>query len=80
MRLPRDINGRELSAALQKLGYVPVRQTGSHIRLRTEQNGEHFVTVPDHRPLRVGTLASILNSVAKHFGLTKDELFKRLFF
>jgi predicted RNA binding protein YcfA (HicA-like mRNA interferase family) len=50
---------------------VPKRQTGSHIRL-TKQNGQHHTTVPQHNPLRIGTLSAILNSVAAHLGI--DEL------
>jgi hypothetical protein len=32
------------------------RQTGSHVRLTTRQDGEHHVTVPNHAQLRIGTL------------------------
>lgn len=79
MKLPRDLNGRELAAALGKLGYQIVRQTGSHIRLTTYENGEHHVVVPDHRPLKVGTLSAVLSSVERHFQITRSELLKRLF-
>jgi predicted RNA binding protein YcfA (HicA-like mRNA interferase family) len=30
MKLPRDLSGNELAKALKSLGYLPVRQTGSH--------------------------------------------------
>ena len=33
MRLPRDLSGRALAAALGRVGYEGTRQTGSHIRL-----------------------------------------------
>jgi predicted RNA binding protein YcfA (HicA-like mRNA interferase family) len=79
MRLPRNVSGDDLVAALAKLGYQPTRQRGSHVRLTTDQNGKHDITVPRHDPLRVGTLASILRDVAAHFGITRDELVKRLF-
>jgi predicted RNA binding protein YcfA (HicA-like mRNA interferase family) len=74
MRLPRDVSGRDLAKALAKLGYKTTRQTGSHIRLTTQQHGEHHLTIPDHTPLRAGTLAGILADVAEHHGLTRDEL------
>ena len=32
MRLPRDVSGAELLAALRRLGYGSVRQRGSHVR------------------------------------------------
>lgn len=79
MRLPRDLSGRDLARALEALGYRTTRQTGSHIRLTTQQGGEHHVTIPDHKTLRVGALAGILDEVAKHFGLERAELLKRLF-
>jgi predicted RNA binding protein YcfA (HicA-like mRNA interferase family) len=79
MRLPRNVSGDDLIAALGRLSYTLTRQRGSHVRLTTEQNGHHNVTVPKHNPLRVGTLASILRDVAAHFGITRDELLRRLF-
>jgi predicted RNA binding protein YcfA (HicA-like mRNA interferase family) len=77
--LPRDLDGPELARALGALGYRVTRQTGSHIRLTTQQGGEHHVTIPAHTPLRVGTLASILADVAQHFGMQRDTLLQRLF-
>jgi len=79
VKLPRDLSGRDLAKALQVLGYRITRQTGSHIRLTTTERGEHHLTVPDHDPLRVGTLAGILGDVAAHFDLTREELAKQLF-
>jgi len=79
MRLPRDLSGNDLAQALRKLGYQVTRQTGSHIRLTTTERGEHHLTVPDHNPLRVGTLSGILADVAEHFGLSREELAARLF-
>lgn len=79
MRLPRDVSGRQLAKRLGSLGYSITRQKGSHMRLTTTQNGEHHVTIPDHDPLRIGTLRSILTDVAGHFGITRDELAEQLF-
>ena len=79
MRIPRDLTGRELSKALGKLGYEVTRQSGSHIRLTTSRNGTHHVTVPDHRPIKVGTLSGILADIAEHHGLTREELLAMLF-
>ena len=78
MKLPRDLSADELIRALRQLGYQPTRQKGSHIRLTTTQNGEHHVTIPNHQSLRVRTLASILDDVAEHFQLTRDELRQQL--
>ncbi|MFM7853545.1 MAG: type II toxin-antitoxin system HicA family toxin [Flammeovirgaceae bacterium] len=49
MKLPRDVSGSEFAKLLKKLGYTVTRQTGSHIRLTTEQNGQHHITIPNHR-------------------------------
>lgn len=79
VRLPRDLSGPELVKALRALGYQVTRQTGSHIRLTTLREGEHHLTVPNHDPLRIGTLANVLSSVAEHFSWTRDELLEKLF-
>jgi predicted RNA binding protein YcfA (HicA-like mRNA interferase family) len=78
-RLPRDLSGDELVQALRVLGYQVTRQSGSHLRLTTQAGGEHHLTIPRHKPLRIGTLAAILADVAAHAGLTREELLTRLF-
>jgi predicted RNA binding protein YcfA (HicA-like mRNA interferase family) len=78
MKIPRDIDGIVLANKLKKLGYKITRQTGSHLRLSSE-NGEHHVTIPMHSPLKVGTFAAILNDVSSHLNMTKEELIRRLF-
>jgi predicted RNA binding protein YcfA (HicA-like mRNA interferase family) len=57
MKLPRDLSGEALAKALEKLGYTMDRQTGSHIRLTTQENGEHHITIPNHSPIKIGTLS-----------------------
>lgn len=79
MKLPRDLSGADLVKALALLGYEVSHQTGSHIRLTTQRNGEHHVTVPAHDPIKVGTLNAILRDVAEHAGLTREELLIELF-
>jgi len=46
MKLPRDITGETLAIALNRFGYKIVRQTGSHLRLTTQKEGEHHITNP----------------------------------
>jgi predicted RNA binding protein YcfA (HicA-like mRNA interferase family) len=79
MKLPRNLSGRELAQRLSVLGYEVTRQKGSHMRLTTELNGVHHVTVPSHDPLKIGTLSAIIGDIARHFGVTKSELAERLF-
>jgi len=79
MRLPRDLSGDDLARNLRGCGYAVTRQTGSHMRHTTQQNGEHHVTIPRHNSLRIGTLAGVLSDVAGHLGITRQELASRLF-
>jgi predicted RNA binding protein YcfA (HicA-like mRNA interferase family) len=56
--------------ALQRDGWVVVRQRGSHIRLQKHTAAETLkLTVPAHRPIKRSTLAHIL----KHAQLSVDE-------
>jgi predicted RNA binding protein YcfA (HicA-like mRNA interferase family) len=79
LKLPRDVSGQELVRLLAKLGYEKTRQVGSHVRLSTAEHGGHKITVPMHRDIRVGTLDEIMERVAAHFGLTREDLAERLF-
>ena len=78
MKLPRNVGGSSLLAALRRLGYEAGRQRGSHVRITTQVNGEHHEVIPRHQPIRVKTLSSILKSIAAHHGLTVEELLERL--
>ena len=78
-KIPRDLSGHELTKIVGQLGYQITRQTGSHIRLTTNENGIHHITVPNHNPLKVGTLSDILSDIAEHFQLSKQELLEKLF-
>ena len=75
MKLPRDVGAAELIKALSRLGYRVVRQSGSHIRLEC---AVHALTIPNHRPLRVGTLAAVLGDIAARRHMDKEVLIKLL--
>jgi predicted RNA binding protein YcfA (HicA-like mRNA interferase family) len=62
------VSGRELARALRPLGYSVVRQKGSHMTLKAPNRPT--LTIPDHDPIKKGTLHSILRVV----GLTEAEL------
>jgi hypothetical protein len=49
------------------------------IRITTTLNGEHHVTIPNHNPIRVGTLSSIIHDIAYHFDITKEQVAEELF-
>jgi predicted RNA binding protein YcfA (HicA-like mRNA interferase family) len=80
MKLPRDMGGEELAALLGKYGYKITRQTGSHMRLTSTSKGvEHHITIPKHKPLRVGTLSSIVNEIAGYLEIERQKLVRELF-
>ena len=78
MKLPRDLGGQELAQRLGKLGYHITRQTGSHLRLSRTEKPVHHLTIPRHKPLRVGTLNNILEEIADHLKIDKQELLRKL--
>ncbi len=67
------VSGMDCIKALKKVGYVVVRQKGSHVRLKDKNGLLPPVTVPDHKELRPGLLRKILNDA----GLTLED-FTRL--
>ena len=71
--------GDALAALLGRYGYAVTRQKGSHLRLSTLRGSEHHLTVPRHRPLRVGTLAAIVKDVAEHLGEDRETIARELF-
>lgn len=79
MKLPRDLSGKDLVKVLERVGYVATRQTGSHIRLTAGDQDQHHVTIPNHSPLRVGTLSAILAEVSAHLKISRDQLIEKLF-
>jgi predicted RNA binding protein YcfA (HicA-like mRNA interferase family) len=55
------VSGEDLIRALEKFGYVRVRQKGSHVRLYHSTETQRVpVTVPLHAELAFGTLKRIL--------------------
>jgi predicted RNA binding protein YcfA (HicA-like mRNA interferase family) len=80
MKLPRDMGGEELAALLGRYGYKITRQTGSHMQLTSTSKGfEHHITIPRHKPLRVGTLSSIVNEIADYLEIERQKLVEELF-
>ena len=71
-RLPR-VSGREVVAALQRIGFRLRRQHGSHMIMRRDLPFAQTV-VPDHREVDTGTLRAILRQT----GIGVDEFLKML--
>lgn len=61
MPKPPRVSGKDAIRALERLGFLQIRQQGSHIILKKQTTrGEIGCVVPLHRELAVGTLRSIL--------------------
>jgi len=65
------LSGKELIKALERDGFIIVRQKGSHVSLR---KNEFRTVVPLHSDLSKGTLLGIL----KQCGLSKEKLVELL--
>jgi predicted RNA binding protein YcfA (HicA-like mRNA interferase family) len=78
MKLPRGVSGERLIGALETVGYMVIRQKGSHVRMRHQGPPTHTITVPLHNPLKTGTLHGILTEVAFMRSTTVDSLVERL--
>nr|MBA4186092.1 type II toxin-antitoxin system HicA family toxin [Acidobacteriota bacterium] len=73
MPKPPRVSGKDTIRALERLGFLQIRQQGSHIILKKQTpNGEIGCVVPLHRELALGTLKSIL----KQAGIDLNEFIK----
>jgi len=72
-KLPTDLSGRDVRAALERAGFVFRRQNGSHMILRRAEPYARVV-VPDHKQVRAGTLHRIVADA----GMTVDQFMQLL--
>lgn len=49
-------------------------KSGGHILLQTETPSHHRVSIPDHKPLRLGTFNAILREVATAKQTTREAI------
>ena len=69
------VSGRQTVRALERLGFVVVRQRGSHIVLRKQtESGNVGCVVPAHRELAPGSLRGILRQA----GVSVEEFIANL--
>ena len=66
----RPLSGAEVCAVLEQHRFVEVRRRGSHIVMQ-KRVGDSTVTVlvPDHKEIKIGTLASII----RQSGVSRSE-------
>lgn len=75
MPKPPLVSGKETVKALQRLGFVFIRQKGSHAILRRETaDGARGCVVPMHREIQPGTLRGIL----KQAGVDVQDFIEQL--
>jgi len=72
-KLPTDLSGRDVRNALERVGFVFRRQTGSHMILRRQEPYARAV-IPDHKQIRAGTLRRIIADA----GLTVEQFVQLL--
>src|SRR5438477_13154245 len=73
MKIPRDVSGAHLADTLCRLWrYTRVHQVGSHIILETSEPTHQRIAIPNHDPVRLGTLVGILRTVARNKGVPRD--------
>ena len=65
------VSGAEVIRTLERLGFIVLRQKGSHIILRRGPTG---CVVPNHREIKTGTLSGIL----KQAGVSTEEFIDTL--
>lgn len=66
-KLPR-VSGQKAIAALQKIGFEVIRQSGSHIVIKKSDPYTQLV-IPNHKELDTGTLRAIIRQA----NLSVDE-------
>jgi hypothetical protein len=79
MKIPRDLDGAQLVKVLcRDWGYRVVHQEGSDIILETDLPSHQRLSVPNHHPLRVGTLNGIVRVVSVHKGVGRQQMLDTL--
>ncbi len=68
----RNRSWREVVKALGKLGFLVIRQSGSHMIL--EHPDGRWTVVPRHDDIKIGTMKAIVEDT----GLTTEEFLKHL--
>ena len=72
-KLATDLSGRDVRTALERVGFVFRRQSGSHMVLRRAEPYARVV-IPDHKQIRPGTLRRIIADA----GMTVDQFMQLL--
>ena len=75
----RRVSGQEALRALERLGFVKVRQPSSHVVLKRQTpEGEVGCVVPLHRELAIGTPISSGRGILRQARVTTEEFMAKL--
>ncbi|MCL1883691.1 MAG: type II toxin-antitoxin system HicA family toxin [Defluviitaleaceae bacterium] len=79
MKIPRDVNARDLIKVLERYGYVFVRQEGSHIRMiKNKADKIHKITIPYRNPMKIGTFHKIAKEICIFNKLNIHDFYNQL--
>jgi predicted RNA binding protein YcfA (HicA-like mRNA interferase family) len=79
LRVPGDVHGRDFADhPIRRWEFRELRLTGSHLVLRTESPAGLTISIPAHKPLRVGTFRDVLEVVSSHKNVTPEDLVFKL--
>jgi predicted RNA binding protein YcfA (HicA-like mRNA interferase family) len=88
MKLPRNLNGSSLADVLCRQwdyrlvhyqgSHIILDYQGSHIILDTQTPEHQRISIPNHNPLRIGTLNSILKTISAHKKVSKQDILDSL--
>ena len=74
----KNLKAKDVAKIFQSFGFEPIKQRGSHIKLRrVSVSGKQTLVIPNHDPISKGTLKEIFNQATVYIG--KDELFPYFF-
>ena len=75
----KRLSGKEVISILNKFGFAPFAQRGSHIKLRRigSAGDKQTLTVPFHDELDVGTLRAIIRQASRY---VPEEYLKPYFY
>lgn len=75
-------SGREVIKKFRKLGYEPIRQTGSHVRLKHNFDERNFppLTIPLHKEIGIGLLERLIKDakIDRRFSQALNNKYKKI--
>ena len=76
-KLYKVLSAKEVVKILENIGFVFRNQTGSHINMYKIVEGKSYLaTIPNHKPIRLGTLAAIYKQILEIPDIDVDALDK----